>query len=247
MEDMKIKLNVLETSISGEIGSAFVPQGSLCTIIRLQGCNLSCSYCDAKEAIESTEHGNEVSLDTLLSLVCSNNLPVLLTGGEPLCQRSSVYYLLRHITRIFRLPVIIETNGTIPLTAASSIDDFVCSQIDWTKVGIIFDYKTHLDPSILWNAIANTPSERLRGDVVIKTVIKDLLQLKQVLHEFDKIQTDCYLFDHVTKFAFSPLDGDPLLAKRIAVALQTNTGAFRRARLRDCVVSLQLHKIVGMH
>ena len=102
-------LNVSE--IFGPIWQGEGPStGRLFTFIRLQGCNLRCSFCDTPYAILS-DKGRAWTVEDVAARVrsLSRSTPCLLTGGEPLLQRENVIKLIRALSdRMFE----IETNGT---------------------------------------------------------------------------------------------------------------------------------------
>ena len=122
-----INLNETQVSIHGE--HPFI--GAACTIIRLQGCNLNCNYCDTKQAIPLSG-GKPESASNLREFILDQNLKdVLLTGGEPLLQSEQLADLIQ--TLPIHLRISIETNGTIP------IDKFF---LQHPSVYTIMDYKT---------------------------------------------------------------------------------------------------------
>jgi len=78
-------------SIQGESTLA----GMACTLIRLAGCPLRCTYCDTPRAIP-TDSGHSMAIDAMIRQVVASDRPlVLLTGGEPLSQRHSIELLTR--------------------------------------------------------------------------------------------------------------------------------------------------------
>lgn len=89
--------------------------GMPCTLIRLAGCNLRCSFCDTKETWDALV-GTALTLGELFQEVSTIHPPgqiILITGGEPTIQP---------LTPLVRLlmalgPVHLETNGT------AAIDD----------------------------------------------------------------------------------------------------------------------------
>jgi len=106
-----MKINSIYPTISGEVG-VVIPQGHPCLIIRTQGCNLKCSYCDAPET-QDVSYGNDYSIEDLMVIIQKYKLPVLLTGGEPLLQRD-VSDLIQYCVDE-KIPIQIETNGTYKL------------------------------------------------------------------------------------------------------------------------------------
>ncbi|MCK5233029.1 MAG: radical SAM protein [Desulfobulbaceae bacterium] len=95
-------------SIQGESTHA----GRPCVFIRLTGCNLRCSYCDARYTYEET--GNIIAVSRLVDY--TSNYPgaiVEITGGEPLLQEN-VYLLMDRLLAAKRT-VLLETNGSMNL------------------------------------------------------------------------------------------------------------------------------------
>jgi len=103
-----LKVSELFFSIQGESSYA----GQPCVFIRLAGCNLRCTYCDAAYAYE--EPGKSMSLAEILGYAAGYpDYPVEVTGGEPLLQEE-VYELLDNLLGGGR-KVLLETNGSLPL------------------------------------------------------------------------------------------------------------------------------------
>lgn len=128
-----IDVNEMFTSISGEVG--IIPQGQICTVLRLQGCNLHCGYCDAKSSIPIHKHTNYAMIMSLLAdRINENGYPLLLTGGEPMLQQDAVKELLTLIDS--KIVVQIETNGTVPI-----------GFLKHYRTSIVMDYKFHEPPA----------------------------------------------------------------------------------------------------
>ena len=97
------------STIQGEGWWAGIP----ITLLRLQGCNLRCPFCDTKYSLDP-KGGQVMSLGELfhaLEQVHPRGRTILLTGGEPTIQ--PLEYLVPPLTSIG--PVHLETNGTNPL------------------------------------------------------------------------------------------------------------------------------------
>ncbi len=105
-----LRVSELFYSIQGESTFAGLP----CLFIRLAGCNLRCSYCDAAYSYEET--GEEMSLAAILGYVDRHPLALVeITGGEPLLQ-DNVHPLMKALVQR-RRTILLETNGSQPLAA----------------------------------------------------------------------------------------------------------------------------------
>ncbi|WP_292370608.1 7-carboxy-7-deazaguanine synthase QueE [Methanoregula sp. UBA64] len=104
-----MKLAEIFSSLQGE----GVRQGAPCLFVRLSGCNLSCRWCDTREALTG---GTEVSEDVVLEQCWRQNPRyVCITGGEPLLQTEALLPLLLSLQKR-GIAIDIETNGTIDFT-----------------------------------------------------------------------------------------------------------------------------------
>lgn len=105
-----LRVHSIFRSISGERG--WFEQGSICTFIRLQGCNLCCPHCDTPEAMPSYR-GKILSVESIMEIVEScGTRNIIITGGEPLIQPNII--ILIHELLPLDYMIQIETNGTIP-------------------------------------------------------------------------------------------------------------------------------------
>lgn len=95
-------------SIQGETTYAGLPF----SFVRLSGCNLRCRYCDTSYAYEN---GKEFSREEVVTTLALFGIPrVAVTGGEPLLQPEA-FPLVSILADRGNL-VLVETNGTVPLT-----------------------------------------------------------------------------------------------------------------------------------
>lgn len=107
---MDLHINEMFFSFSGEVGG--IRQGHPCMILRLQGCNLSCPWCDAPG---TSQEGYGAYFDTriIAKIIAETDLPILITGGEPLLQQEAILEMLVYAVHYgFNQIVQIETNGT---------------------------------------------------------------------------------------------------------------------------------------
>jgi len=100
-------VNEIYPSIQGEGWHT----GKPCTVLRLQGCNLRCPFCDTMYAVDS-DGGRVLSLEEIDGWMLVSHPKdgiVLVTGGEPGCQP-----YLEELADSLRKwgPVHLETNGT---------------------------------------------------------------------------------------------------------------------------------------
>lgn len=108
MNEKIFSVNEIFGSIEGE----GVRTGFLSTFVRLNGCNLRCTYCDTGYALQ--EAPANMSLQDILEKVKEIGYPrVTITGGEPLIH-PNIKLLVENL--IFAgYEVNIETNGSVPL------------------------------------------------------------------------------------------------------------------------------------
>ncbi|MFZ5774433.1 MAG: radical SAM protein [Thermodesulfobacteriota bacterium] len=108
MRDNLLTISEIFYSIQGESSHAGLP----CLFFRLSGCNLRCSYCDARYACD--EPGEVMPIDALLAEAARHpGVLVEITGGEPLLQEG-VYPLMEGLLAAGRT-VLLETNGSLPI------------------------------------------------------------------------------------------------------------------------------------
>jgi 7-carboxy-7-deazaguanine synthase len=128
-DEREAHLNLSETfgpTIQGEGPHA----GRLSSFVRLAGCNLTCSWCDSAYTWDwdRFDHAAEVHPTAVSDVVRTiESLPgqVIITGGEPLLQATTLALVLRELPhRRFD----VETNGTRPLgKSAPYWDLIICS------------------------------------------------------------------------------------------------------------------------
>ena len=116
---MDLKINEIFSSIQGE--STYV--GTPCTLVRVAGCNLRCTWCDTKYALEE---GKSIGVDAVLARVRELGCELVeITGGEPLLQEA-IYPLMTALVDD-DFAVLLETNGSIDL---SKVPDEVTKIMD---------------------------------------------------------------------------------------------------------------------
>lgn len=102
--------------------------GQRAHFLRLAGCNLTCSWCDAAYTWDFKRFPKDVqtwsTLDTLEWIADRAPARLVITGGEPLLQTKALTLILRELPEMMNVEV--ETNGTIPPTPelASYVDQW---------------------------------------------------------------------------------------------------------------------------
>ena len=167
---MLIRLHSIFTSISGELGR--FPQGSICTFIRMQGCNLSCSYCDTKDSWAMNK-GKQYEIKSIIPT--SKN--VIITGGEPMMQKGALECLITHLLKQ-QCCIQIETNGTFHTFSLEVPFSLVnVSYVVDQKMHLPFDYRKPGIESRFY----------LRNDSWYKYLVRDDMELCHALDEIEDV------------------------------------------------------------
>jgi len=153
---MNLSVHSIFDSIDGEY-NGFRGAGQLSTFIRLQNCNLRCTYCDTAYARERPSTNDMEIKDVIDKVNCKK---VTITGGEPLLQKEGVQVLVQELLDRLHL-ISIETNG--------SLLPFAINKTDLYKVKYIVDYK--LSSSGEKESMLGEVFAKLRFSDVIKFVI----------------------------------------------------------------------------
>ena len=96
------------SSLQGESTQA----GRRCFFIRLEGCNLDCSYCDT---VYARSGGVDKSVDELVTLAVESGVPLVeITGGEPLLEVELPLLCSKLLAA--GLEVMVETNGSLDIS-----------------------------------------------------------------------------------------------------------------------------------
>lgn len=212
-----MKVHEIFTSIDGEVNGYH--QGRVSTFLRLQGCNLRCSYCDTKKAQDLTG-GEFKTIDQIVEeLFVINTSKITITGGEPLTQPRGLIELIPRLVNCGKC-VSIETNGSLPI-------------IPMTRVSYVVDYKL---PS-------SGESERMSIDNFadlgprdwVKFVVDDGIDYIEAISVMEKIQQ----LAPAVNFAMSPVikgKADFSTAKWLVDLMVTDK--------IDAIFNLQLHKVL---
>jgi len=241
-----MRVHNISRSFSGEVGGG-VLQGEPIIIIRFQGCNLRCHYCDAIEAL-GNHQGKEMGVAEILERVAALSVPapfplahptpILITGGEPLLQNwDELRDVVFHLSDKQHRPVIIETNGTVePPHGKWGIG----SKVTW-----VVDHK--LPGS--GEGLPGSTNESLVGRILPDLPLGSWVKL--VCHEYSDVL-------HALKFISDMRERYPFDSVRCGWAIsQTEaikTGYIPQTLLRqweeleglNLVLNVQIHKILGV-
>ena len=169
------------SSINGEGTRA----GQLAVVVRMQGCNLNCTYCDKKWANVAVGKFYLTSTEEILELLRSMEIKnVTITGGEPLLQEE-IGELLEAMAKEENLRVEIETNGSVPLQPFAEIPNGPSFTMDYKLPG------SGMEKYMLPENFAV-----LRAQDTVKFVVKDyedLCRARDVIREYD-LTEKCHVY-----------------------------------------------------
>lgn len=225
-----MRINSIFKSINGEINHFH--QGSLCTFIRLQGCNLNCKYpCDTpygRNINEGMEMSTEEVFNEVEKLKCKN---ITVTGGEPLLQFNELLSLTQELKkRNYKISV--ETNGSIRIKPIYLIDSWV---IDFK--GSSSGEKERMVPENFFIASRND---------VIKFVIKSKEEFEDALCLISSITALNTNVTNLPVFAFSPVfNTENKMGTDPSQLVEWIKSEDILQDLRT-VMSVQIHKMIGV-
>lgn len=230
-----LRVHSIFESISGEAGG--FPQGTWATFIRLQGCNLAnpdggrgCRWCDTGQT-KAWGGGNVLDVANILPLV--NTRHVLITGGEPLAQRSGLFALLQGLAARDHI-IQVETNGSLaPLIRTAPpvywvVDDKPPSS------GV----SAHMAPITSYATWARDTDD-YGGKIAIKWVVRDLEDLHYAL---GRMQAFLGEYGGQVPFLLSPIDGDGSKIRGLVDVIK----GLDPELLGLITFSVQLHKLIDM-
>jgi 7-carboxy-7-deazaguanine synthase len=221
-------------SISGEAGT--FPQGAWVTFVRLQGCNLRCSWCDTKESqsFMTLDHTLPTVIDAVKRIMSFGNRMIVITGGEPTEQMQALRLLVNILIVEYHCAVQIETNGSNPLPA----NPYGQRLLTW-----VMDYKTpssgmqdKMQPMLVDGEVGQLAAQ---GVTLIKFVIADNRDLMFFLEWAKNMKSGLPL---PVGLALSPT---PERIDDIPEMVKTMTEEFPEIK-NFCFFSVQLHKLLGM-
>lgn len=240
----KLNVHSIFESVSGEAGGILFPQGTWCSFIRLQGCNLRCAWCDTTSSQDYKQIGKLMSPEEVVD-ACGNLKHILITGGEPMLQARELVPVIRLLLEK-DCQIQIETNGSLRLPPQEFGELPSLCGTSW-----VIDYKCPSSGMVermpdLGTLAAWLFLIKIHGGLSrIKWVVKDNTDLDFALAKIEELIYMHKEHAHIgmdTKHLISPLDGN---GNRI---LEITEQIKRRNKdiLNHIIFSVQLHKIFGL-
>lgn len=201
-------------SINGEGSKA----GELALFIRFSWCNLKCSYCDTKWAMDKDSYTSIYEIEKLADIINTSSIGnITLTGGEPLLQKN-LGSLLNMISE--EKEIEIETNGSISIKDLKNLKN---------PPSITMDYK--LPGSLMEDTMFVENLNYLDKHDSLKFVVgsnEDLNRANSIINK--------HYLNTRTRVFFSPVFG-LIEPKEIVDYMKIN-------RLNGVRLQLQLHKYI---
>ena len=219
-----MRVHSLFQSINGEVCSAH--QGSICTFIRLQSCNLRCKWCDTPLSLDPNG-GHEIFGDQLIKDI--KNLPVntpniTITGGEPLLQIEELTDLVENLIRR-NYKISIETNGSLSWMPIMGLCSIVMD-IKPPSSGIK-NFDSYREAALI-NASYLDKGDWLKLPVQTQIDFDYAVSERRILLGMGKMKA---------KIAFSAVF--PLTPKELL-------GWLFKENIGDVIVNIQIHKLVDL-
>lgn len=217
-----MRIHSIFRSVDGEVNQW--GQGTLTTFVRLQGCNLDCSYCDTKKS-QNPNSGVEISIPELIEKVEKTGVgkhKLTITGGEPYLQKKELAeFFDQFFERNPFVEISIETNGTFKPCwySVCHIIDYKLPSSGMEKYMYLDHYKDLLEKDFVKFVIMNK-SDFIAACAVMKDLKND-------------VRIKCR-----ARFAFSPVHGrlDP----------GTLMSWMFDNKVYDAVLNVQLHKLLDL-
>lgn len=194
--------------------------GQLAIFIRLQKCNLNCSYCDTRWANGDDAPYTLMSEDEIYDRILKSGIKnITLTGGEPLLHKD-VEILLEKIGNNPNLSLEIETNGSIELEKFSKLKNPPLFTMDYKLPSSKMENKMCLD-----NFKYLTSKDTVK--FVVGT-IEDLKKAKEIIERYSLIGKCAVYFSPV----FNSIDPIEIVE------------FMKKNRLNGVNLQLQIHKFI---
>ena len=231
-----ILLNEVFDSISGE-GGGF-PQGTWCRFIRLQGCNLTCDWCDTKQSNDFFT-GSRFSVKELVK-ICEGYDNIFITGGEPLMQEKELLLLIKGLVNGGK-KIQIETNGSLPFPPMEFIEIIRNKPVNW-----VVDYKPpssgmrSLMMPIRELARSLETTKAIGNKAFMKFVVEDDIDLGVALNVIRQLIDKFQLHD--IPYLISPINGEGNMLKGLIEKITEED----KGLLNHIVFSVQIHKLFDL-
>ena len=214
-------------SIDGEVN--YFGQGGFTTFIRLQGCNLRCSYCDTPQAQDKNPSfcKRMTPLEIAKYVKATGYSKITITGGEPLEQRKDLIRLLKFLNCEEIWDISVETNGSKPTNKISKMASWVV------------DYK--LPSSGMNNAMNYDAFSDLSNTDTIKFVVANKDDFICAINFIKDVWPDDGWIHEYPVMAFSPV------FKKVAPSILYNWIVEKGLpKIYRIALNIQLHKIIGL-
>ncbi len=204
------------TSINGEGMRA----GELAVFIRLQGCNLNCSFCDTMWANEADAKYTMMTEQQIYDAVLETEIQnVTLTGGEPLWQKD-IGILIQTLTNNQWLRLEIETNGSVSLEEFMQYPNRPVFTMDYKLPGSGMESRMNIDNFA-----------HLEKTDTVKFVVSDRTDLDRA-----KEMIQSYILEERCHVIFSPVFG--------AIELDEIVEYMKEYKLNNIKMQIQMHKVI---
>lgn len=233
---IQLQVNDIFNSISGEIGE--FEQGTWCTFIRLQGCNLRCSWCDTKDSQRARQEMGNIMKMSISGIMRWPSLQkhIIITGGEPLFQDGTTLLASELIKKGHKVQI--ETNGSLPIPSIPGIDWVIDDKCPSSGQ---HERMNHLEE--MCKDIDNV--RRIGGNIYIKWVVKDMEDIEYAINRIGTMKEIISKYedgDCGIKYAISPINGHGKLIPTIVEIIEKKN----KKLLDDIIFSVQLHKLIEM-
>ncbi|MDD4178692.1 MAG: 7-carboxy-7-deazaguanine synthase QueE [Candidatus Margulisbacteria bacterium] len=230
--------------------------------VRFAGCNLSCQYCDSPQALEIKPNyrfeavpgahkwesrGNPVTTPQLVELLTSLDKPGLdhslsLTGGEPLLQVEFLKEFLPTVKAALKLPIYLETNGTLPEHLNEVIDlvDIIAMDIKLPSLAYRQAGATGLSP--YWKEHKKFLEIAYLKEVFVKIVVAKETKIMEI----DEAAKLIAAVDEKIPLVLQPVTPHGQIKHRPGAEEILAFQATAKRKLKTVRVIPQIHKLLGL-
>lgn len=208
--------------------------------VRLAGCNLTCQYCDTPKAQVPIQPF--IPLEQILSQVeemhSQKNLhhSLSLTGGEPLLQIDFLKEFVPAVVKL-KLPIYLETNGTLPDRLKEIIDQVAIVSLDF-KVPSATGLSSYLKESRLCLEIVN----QAKKEYFVKVVFTKDTKAKEI----DELAGQIAEVNPYAPLVLQPATPHGEVKHRPSAEQMLSLQAVAKRKLSSVRVIPQVHKLLGV-